>query len=215
MLRTVFGNAGVDDAADIFIPLVGDDAFRVVVHFRFAVFDVFFQMGGEAGRKLQVFQHLLVTLEQFDGKPAQGVFVHLVADAFFDVGQGVFHAATEYVRQFRCFEYLMIFRNLYRSFGNVKAAFAFQGADGVDRGSDFRRQFLQVDGVAVLVHQVHHVDSDDHGQTYFDQLGGEVQVAFQIGAVDDVQDHVGLFVDQVFTGDSFFQRVRGKGIDTG
>ena len=215
MLGTVSGDAGVDDAADIFIPLVGDDAFRVVVHFRFAVFDMFFQMGGEAGRKLQVFQHLLVTLEQFDGKPAQGVFAHFIADAFFDVGQGVFHAAPEYVGQFRRFEYLMILRYLYRGFGNVKAAFAFQGADGVDRGPDFRRQFLKVDGVAVLVDKVHHVDGDDHGQTYFDQLGGEVQIAFQIGAVDDVQDHVGLFVDQVFTGDSFFQRVRGKGIDTG
>ena len=172
-------------------------------------------MGGEAGRQLQVFPHLLVTFEQFDGEPAQGLFVHFIADAFFDVGQGVFHAAPEHVGKFKHLEHLMILRNFYRCFGNIKAAFAFQSADGIDRGADFRRQFLQVDGVAVLVDQIHHIDGDDHGQTYFDQLGGEVQVAFQIGAVDDVQDHVGLFVDQVFTGDSFFQRVRGKGIDTG
>ena len=52
MLGTVLGDAGIDDAADVFVPLVGDDAFRIVIHFRLTIFDVFFQMGGQTGVKI-------------------------------------------------------------------------------------------------------------------------------------------------------------------
>lgn len=41
---------------------------------------------------------------------------------------------------------------------------------------------------AVLVRQVHHVDGNHHGNAHFNQLRREVQVAFEVGGVNDVDD---------------------------
>ena len=38
---------------------------------------------------------------------------------------------------------------------------------------------------------VHHVDGHDHRDAQLGQLCGEVEVALQVGAVDDVQNRVG------------------------
>ena len=131
------------------------------------------------------------------------------------MGQGVFYAARKYVGQFRCFEHLMVFCHLNCRFRNILTAFSFQCADRIYRGSDFSRQLLQINGVAVFVNQVHHIDGDDYRQTYFDQLSGQVQVPFQVGTVDDVQDYIRLFIDKIFSGYGFFQGIRRKGINAG
>ena len=46
-------------------------------------------------------------------------------------------------------------------------------------------------------------------------MGGEIQVSLEVRAVDDIQYNVGLFVDEVVSCHHFFQRVRGKRVDTG
>ena len=42
-----------------------------------------------------------------------------------------------------------------------------------------------------------------------------IQVALDVGAVDDVQDGVGLLLHKVSTGDHLFQRVGGQRVDAG
>ena len=54
-----------------------------------------------------------------------------------------------------------------------------------------------------------------HRQPQLDQLGGEVQVPFDVGAVHDVQDGVRLFMDQIIPGHHFLQCVGGQGVDAG
>ena len=69
--------------------------------------------------------------------------------------------------------------------------------------------------VAGLLDQIHHVDGHHDGDAQLGQLGGQVQVALQVGAVDDVQDGIGALTDQVITGDHFLQRVGGQGVNAG
>src|SRR5699024_8136123 len=76
-------------------------------------------------------------------------------------------------------------------------------------------QPAQVDLVPVLAHQVHHVDVHHHRDAQLDQLGGQVEVPLDVGAVHDVQDGVGLLGDQVVAGDHFLQGVGGQRVDGG
>ena len=76
-------------------------------------------------------------------------------------------------------------------------------------------QLFQVDLVPVFAHQVDHVHRHHHGDAQLDELGGEVQVALDVGAVHDVQDGVGLLVHQIAPGHHLLQRVGGEGIDAG
>ena len=70
--------------------------------------------------------------------------------------------------------------------------FALQCADLNSLTAQLGAQLLQVDLIAVLADEVDHVDSHDHGDAELDQLGGQVEVTLDVGAVDDVQDASGF-----------------------
>ena len=72
-----------------------------------------------------------------------------------------------------------------------------------------------VDLVAVLLHHVHHVQGDDNGDAHLHDLGGQIQVALQVGGVHQVDDHVGVLVNDVVPADDLLQGVGGQGVDTG
>ena len=104
---------------------------------------------------------------------------------------------------------------LHGGLGGVHHAVALQSGDLHDLAAQLAGQLLDVDLVAVLADHVHHVHGDDHGNAQLRQLGGQIQVALQVGAVDDVQDGVGAFADQVIPGHHLLQGVGGQGVDAG
>ena len=99
--------------------------------------------------------------------------------------------------------------------GNKRVnTFAFQRRDFNDIGrAQLLTQHINVNGVAVFAHNVHHVDGYQNGKSQVKQLRGQVQVAFQVGAVNDVDNGVGALVDDEFTCNNFFKRVGRKRID--
>ena len=201
-----------DHSVDVGIALVGDDALSIVVHFLLAVLDVLVDVGDQVLIQLQLFHDLVVALEQLDGVPAQEAVIHLALNGLFDVGNGVLHTAGKHMGQLAG---LFALGSGHGSLGSCLGALALQGADLDRLAAQLGAQLLQVDLVAVLAHQVDHVHSHDHRDAQLDQLGGQVQVALDVGAVDDVQDGVGLLLDQISTGDDFLQRVRRQRVDTG
>ena len=98
-------------------------------------------------------------------------------------------------------------------FGGGHAALALQGAHLHHLAAQGLAQLLEVDLVAVLPHQIYHVDRHYHGQAQLDELGGQVQVALDVGAVHDVEDGVRLLIDQVVAGHHLLQRIGGQGVD--
>lgn len=66
-----------------------------------------------------------------------------------------------------------------------------------------------------LIHHVHHVQRHHHGQADFNELGGQIQVALEVGGVHDVEDGVGFFIDEIIAGNDFLKRVRRERVDAG
>ena len=200
---------GLDDLGDVDVALVGDDGLGVVVQLLLGSLDVLLDVGHDGGVDLQLVQHLVVTLEDLDGVPALLLLGQVMYGGLLDVGDGVLHGAGEGVHGHG----LGGLGGLHGGLGGLHDALALQGGDLHDLAAQLAAQLVHVDLVAVLADHVHHVDGDDHRDAQLGQLGGQVQVTLQVGAVDDIQDGVGALVDQVITGHHLLQRVGGQRID--
>ena len=168
-------------------------------------------MGEGVLTEAELFDDLFVPLEQLDGVPALLGLRHRVDGRLLDVGQRVFHRPGEGVDgdfPARLGGPEGLFRRLHR-------LFPLEGGDFDDRAAELLGEGLNVDLVAVFADDVHHVDGDNHRDAQFEELGGEVEVPFEVRAIDDIQDCVRLFVDQVVPGDDLLQRVGGEGVDAG
>ncbi len=66
--------------------------------------------------------------------------------------------------------------------------------------------------VTVPFQFVVHVEGNHHTHVHVNQLAGQVQVAFQVGSIDDIDHDVRLFFFQVFAYIELFRRVGRKGI---
>ena len=202
----------IDDTVDVCVTLVGDDALGVIVHLSLAVLDVLVDVSDQVGGELQLIHDLIVALEQLDSVPAQEAVIDFALNGLLDVSDGVLNAAGEDVGQLAALASLC---SSHSSLCGSLGAFALQCADLNSLTAQLGAQLLQVDLIAVLADEVDHVDRHDHGDAQLDELSGQVQVALDVGAVNDVQDGVGLLLDQVSTGDDLFQSVRRQGVDTG
>lgn len=60
----------------------------------------------------------------------------------------------------------------------------FKGRDHHDRAAKLLGKLVRVDLVAVLLHEVGHVEGHDHGQAGLDNLKRQVQVALEVGGID-------------------------------
>ena len=92
---------------------------------------------------------------------------------------------------------------------------ALQRGDLHDLAAQLTGQLRDVDLVAVLADDVHHVDGDDHGDAQLGELRGEIKVTLKVGAVDDVQNGIGALADQVVPGYDFLQRVGRQRVNAG
>ena len=201
--------AGLDDRGDIDVPLVGDDAFGVVVQLLFGRLNVRFDVRKRLLVDVQLAENLVVALEDLDGVPALLLLGHAVDRRLFDVGDRVLDAAGEGVHRDR----LRVLCRVDRGLRRLHDPGALQRRNLDDLAAELAAELGRVDLVAVLAHDVHHVDGDDDRDAELGELGGQVQVSLEVRAVDDVQDDVRAFADQVISGDHFLQRVGGKGVN--
>ena len=74
----------------------------------------------------------------------------------------------------------------------------FPVGDGRDNGyADHAAQIAVIQRISRAFQLVVHVQRDDHFQVHVDQLSGQQQVALEVRCVDDVDYHVGHFVQQM------------------
>ena len=88
-------------------------------------------------------------------------------------------------------------------------------ANGDNRHAQQALEQVDVHGAAVGRHLVHHVERDDHGAIEFHKLQRQVQVAFNISSVDDVDDGVGMLLQDKLAAHNLFARVRRQGVNAG
>lgn len=82
------------------------------------------------------------------------------------------------------------------------------GANGDNGHAQQALEQIDVHGAAVGRHLVHHVERDDHGAVELHKLQRQVQIALNVGGVDDIDDGVGVFVQDELAADDLFARVR-------
>ena len=86
-------------------------------------------------------------------------------------------------------------------------------ANGDDRHAQQALEQVDVNGAAVGRHLVHHVERDDHRTVELHELQCQVQVALDIGGVNDVDDGVRALVEDELTAHDLFARVRRQGVN--
>ena len=206
-------HAGGNQLVDVSIALVGDDGLSIIVHFLLAVSDDLFDLALHIGRQGQLLSHLFVTLEELDGEPALQVLLNLhVLKQILNVSNGMLNAALEHMGRLTV---TALGSQCGSSFSSLHTALALQCRGLNHFALECFAQLLHVDLVTVLAGDVDHVQCHDHGDTQLSQLRGQVQVTLDVGSVNNVQDGVRLFVDQIATSHHFFQRVRRKAVNAG
>ena len=64
-----------------------------------------------------------------------------------------------------------------------------------------------VEGVSASLQFIIHIERNNHAHIHVDKLGGEVEVPFQIGCIDYIDDHIRGFVDNVSAHIDLFGRI--------
>ena len=93
-------------------------------------------------------------------------------------------------------------------------ALVFGGGDRNHGDSQHRLHLVDLERTAVAGDLIHHVQGDDHRRFHLQQLHGEVEIALDVGGIDDVDNGFGLLVQDKIPGDQFFTGIGRHGIDS-
>ena len=74
-------------------------------------------------------------------------------------------------------------------------------------GTEKSLQLIQVNFNSKFFHLVIHVESHEHINFQFHNLGGKIKIPFKIGAGNNIYNNIGFFFQYKITGNNFFRRV--------
>ena len=179
----------LDEALDVTIALVGDDGIRRVVEEALSLEDdlVAVDLGTE------LLDSLLVTLEQLDGIVATHGVGDDAGELVLDLGKGSFELGGEADR----LRDDALASRLHGGGDQVLEAVALECRYLDNRYLELLGKLLGFDGVTALLDDIHLVERDHDGNVKLHELGGQVEIALEVRGVDDVDDDVGMTVNQV------------------
>ena len=153
-----------------------------------------------ADADVELLDDLAVALEDLDRVPAYRAERNLALYRLLDVGDRVLNGAREHVRDVWKLAGALLDDGLLRHpddlLRGLHPAFVLERRDPDDLAAKRLRDLLEVYLVAVLLHDVHHVDSHHHRKPQLRELRGKVEVALDVRAVDDVEDRVRPLLDE-------------------
>ena len=165
--------------------------------------------------QVELLVHAAVALDQLRGAEPGGNAqpVRVVLDQMDDGVDGAVHRRTGFAKV-RDPGARLGAGHFLRAVDEFRHAFVLHGADGHHGNAQGRAELLHLHRAPVGPQLVHHVEGEDRGHLQLQELEGQVQVAFDIRRVDDIDDGVGLFLDDKVLRHDFFLRIRAQGIDT-
>ena len=204
-------NRLLNQVGDVCVSLVGDDGFCIIIHFLLTILDVLFHVAHQRGINGKLLQSLGITLKDLDREPAKLLRIYDILNGLLDVCDGMLYTAGEDMRKLFLLARLC---SLDAEICRIHRVLVLKSGDLDNLATKLLAQLLDIDAVAVLANQIHHVDGDDNRNTDLHQLCGQVQVTLNVRAVHDVQDGIRLLVYEIVTGNNLLQCVRAQGIDT-
>ena len=110
--------------------------------------------------------------------------------------------------------FFLIMSDMDSVFKELIDAFIFSSGDRDDRNAEEVFEGINIDTAAIGGKLVHHIECDYHRNIHFEELHGEVEVTFDIGNIDDIDDSVRFFVQDEISSDDLLAGIRGHGVDT-
>ena len=204
------GEALIDDMRDDAIALAGDDGLGVVVAILLALGDQLLNASGFLLGEVDELAGIRIALEQFDGIVAALVGGNACRQVVFDVVQNVLDGGIELVLR----HLALGSSGLLNLLEKLLDTLVLKGRDHHDRATELLGELVRVDLIAVLLDQVGHVEGDDYGQAGLDNLKRQVQVALEVGGIDNLDDHIGLAAHEIIARALLLGAVGGKRVDT-
>ena len=205
------GHALVDDVRDDAIALTGDDGLGIVVAVLLALSDQLLHTSGLLLGEVDELAGVCITLEQLNGVIAALVGGNARRKVVLDVVQNVLDGGVELVLR----HLALGSSGLLDLLEQLLDALVLKGRDHHNRAAELLGKLVRVDLVAVLLDQVGHVEGDDHGQAGLDDLKRQVQVALEVGGIDNLDDNIGLAAHEVIARALLLGAVGGKRVDAG
>ena len=202
----------VDDAGDLVVAGRGDDGFRIIVELGLERITDGVDRFLVGVRQLELGNRAFLALERLDGEPTGRRRGDLRAEDVDDLRERRLDLVGE-ANLRRGGNALL--PELDRGLHKLVHAAALERRGGNDRAAELARELVDVDRVAVLLDEVHHVEGDDHRQAQFENLRGQIQVALQVGRVDQVDNDVRVAIEKIVARDDFLRRIRRERIDAG
>ena len=109
--------------------------------------------------------------------------------------------------------FFLIACNVHRMPHQLVHALIVCRGDRYDRHAEHGFHGVDVHGAAVPGQLVHHIERDDHRGLHLQQLHRQIQVAFDIRSVDDVDDRLRFVLQHEIAGHQFFAGIRRHRVD--
>ena len=106
------------------------------------------------------------------------------------------------------------FCQLHRSLSSLLGPFSLQRADLDHVAAQSFPKLHQVNIVPVLANQVNHIHCHHNRIAQFQKLRCQVEVSFDVGSVDDIQNRIRMLLNQICTRYHFLRGVWRQGIDS-
>ena len=203
------GEALVDDVRDHAVALTGDDGLGVVIAILLALGDQLLYASSLLLSEVDELAGVRVALKQLDSVVAALVGGNARRKVVLDVVQNVLDGGVELVLR-----YLALGSGgLLNLLEQLLDTLVLKSRDHHDRAAELLGQLVRVNLIAVLLDQVGHVEGNDHGQAGLDNLKRQVQVALEVGGIDDLDDNIGLAAHEVIARALLLGAVGGKRVD--
>ena len=108
----------------------------------------------------------------------------------------------------------LVFGHMDRMPDQLIHALVLCGGDRNDRHPQHVLHGVDIYRAAVGIDLIHHVEGNNHRHIHFQQLHRQIQIALDIGRIDDIDDAVGLFLQHKVPRYQFFTGIRRHGINT-
>ena len=108
---------------------------------------------------------------------------------------------------------LLVFRDMDRMVHQFIHSFILCGRDRNDRNAQLTFHLVDIDASAVTGDFIHHIQGDDHRDPHLQQLHAQIEVAFDIHRIDDIDDGLRLILKDEIAGNDLFRRIRRHRID--
>ena len=156
------------------------------------------------GHLAHQFLHLLVVFQQFDGQKTGGVALadmRLLLEVLLYILDAMLYLMTVVDVDMAVVAVLILGTFVYLNDFMKQFLHAFAGFEhrGHHRHAEQLRQPVEVHIVAASLGLVKHIECHDDTQVHVHDLRGEVEVALEVGRIDDVDHYVRRLLHQLLT----------------